>query len=117
VELLQRYATPYDARLSWVPHAVSTSNQILRSGASETIILSTSPPAATHLAALCLKRRYGFKWVADFQDPLWGNPGRTQTLSQFYDQAMERLVFANADAVNAYTETGAELWRNSDPRH
>lgn len=115
-ELAQRYAAPYDDRLPWVPHAVARASKILHSEDPVPIVLSSSPPVATHLAALWIHRRYRVKWVADFQDPLWGNPGRTRSLAHVYDQRIERMIFARADAVIANTETVAGLWRSRHPR-
>jgi glycosyltransferase involved in cell wall biosynthesis len=74
-------------------------------------ILSTSPPVATHLAALWLKRRYGLRWVADFRDPLDGNPFR----GIWYDSALERVILRYADSCVANTDVLAEAWRVRHP--
>ncbi len=115
-QLVQRCAAPYNDRLPWVPAAVSAGARILQSEDPPPIILSTSPPVAPHLAALWIHQRYRVKWIADFQDPLWGNPGRTRRLAQHYDSRIERMIFARADAVVANTEPVADLWRARYPR-
>ena len=109
-----RRLAPYEERIPWIPHVVSEAGRILqmrRIGA----VLSTSPPIAAHLAALHLKRRYGLKWIADFRDPLLGNPFRTKIAGRSYDTALEWILFRHADAVIANTDTLIEAWRRRYP--
>jgi hypothetical protein len=80
------------------------------------VLLSTSPPLTTHLAALWLKLRYGWKWIADFRDPLVGNPFRKQRWVVCSDRILERLFFRYADALIANTDPVAELWRARYPQ-
>ncbi len=115
VQLVQRHLLPYDDQLAWVPHATAVGAEILRGGSIRAVV-STSPPLATHLAAARLKRRYAVKWVADFRDPLFGNPARTRRIGWLYDAAMERHILGQADAVIANTDAVAELLRKRYPR-
>jgi len=78
-------------------------------------VVSTSPPVATHLVARRLKRRFGVPWVADFRDPLRGNPFRTRRWFFPYDALLERMLFRNADALIANTDTLAEMWNRRYP--
>ena len=112
--LAQRIA-PYNERLEWVPHAVHAARRMM---ARESIhaVISTSPPLATHLAALTMKMRYGLKWIADFRDPLYGNPGRPRRWARPYDMALERAIFTAADGVVAVTDTVAKEWSERYPR-
>jgi len=113
---LQRSLLPYDERLPWVPHAVAAAGQWIRDGAISAVI-STSPPTAPHLAAWRLKRKYGVRWIADFRDPILGNPGRSRRWAQPYDKFLERLILAGADRVTAVTDAIAARWRREHPRH
>jgi glycosyltransferase involved in cell wall biosynthesis len=79
-------------------------------------VLSTSPPVATHLAAAVLKKRHRIKWIADFRDPLLGNPFRTRKAAQVYDRAIETFILSYADIVLANTDTAAEMMRQRYPR-
>lgn len=106
---------PYNEQLPWVPHAVAAARQII-SERPVAAVVSTSPPLATHLAALWLKRHYGLTWIADFRDPLLGNPGRPRTWARPYDAALERYIFRSADAVVAVTDAVADLWRKQYPQ-
>ena len=107
---------PYNEQLPWVPHAMEAARTLL-SGSRVDVVLSTSPPVATHLSALALKKRYGLKWVADFRDPILGNPGRPRRWATPYDRALERLIFRHADAVISVTDAMAEEWKRRFPQY
>lgn len=79
------------------------------------VVISTAPPLVTHAAAYLMKRRYGVRWVADFRDPLAGNPFRPGGMPAFFDPIFERTIFKNADIVIANTDTVAELWKRKYP--
>jgi Glycosyl transferase 4-like domain len=100
---------PYNERLEWVPHAVRAACGI---AGREPIaaVISTSPPLATHLAALFLKARYRLRWIADFRDPLRGNPGRARRWARPYDLSLERAIFRSADSLVAVTDTVRDEW-------
>jgi glycosyltransferase involved in cell wall biosynthesis len=112
--ILQRIL-PYNEQLPWVPHAVAAGSSLV-SRSRISALISTSPPAATHLAALWLKRRHGLKWIADFRDPILGNPGRSRRWARPYDAALQWWIFKNADAVIAVTDAVADEWRRHYPK-
>jgi len=98
---------PYDEGITWVPRAVALASRWRQ----ETCVLfSTSPPLTTHLAALAIQRRYGWRWIADFRDPLTGNPGRSQWRVKWSDRLLERVIFSRSDAVIANTDRVLEHW-------
>jgi hypothetical protein len=111
---LQR-VLPYNEQFPWVPHAVAAAGDLIRRR-SASAILSTSPPLATHLAALWLKRRFGVKWIADFRDPLVGNPGRSRRWARPYDSLLQHLIFRSADGIVAVTDSVADEWRRQYPQ-
>lgn len=113
-ERIQRFL-PYNEQLPWVPHAVAAASELIRRS-NVAAVISTSPPVATHLAALRLKERYGLKWIADLRDPILGNPGRARAWATPYDKALQWNIFKNADAVLAVTDTVAEEWRSRYPK-
>lgn len=113
---IQRAFLPYNEQLPWVPHAVAAAEEVLARHAIPAMI-STSPPAGTHIAAMWLKRRHRhLKWVADFRDPMLGNPGRPRKWARPYDSALERAIFSNCDAAIAVTGVVAEEWKNRYPQ-
>lgn len=112
--LVQRYCLPYNEQLPWVPHAVEAAGRLIREhniGA----LFSTSPPIASHLAALWIRRTYRLTWVADFRDPLAGNPFRTRRWLFHYDEPLQRHIFREAGAVTATTDTLAGQWKSAYP--
>jgi hypothetical protein len=106
LHFIQRMVLPYNDRLGWMPYAYAAGAQTLT---SRSVLISTHPPVVTHLAALALKLRYGRPWIADFRDPLWGNPFRTSRRAAWIDPLVERLVVSLADAVIANTNPSAEM--------
>lgn len=113
-ERLQRYLLPYNDQIPWASHALAQAESVLTERAVSSII-STSPPVAAHLAASKLQRRYGLPWIADFRDPLYGNPFRSRRWFFPYDAMLERYLFKRADALIANTDTVADLWRRRYP--
>jgi glycosyltransferase involved in cell wall biosynthesis len=106
---------PYNERLEWVPHALLAARHLMAQE-NITAVISTSPPVATHIAAFFLKKRHGLRWVADFRDPIYGNPGRARRWARVYDLALERSIFRSADALVAVTDAVCDQWRARYPR-
>jgi len=105
---IQRMLLPYDDRISWLPHAYVAA---ARAMTAESVLVSTHPPVVAHLAALVIKMRCGRPWVADFRDPLWGNPSRTARRASWIDPVIEGLIVGAADAVIANTDAAAAVLR------
>jgi hypothetical protein len=99
---VQRVA-PYNDELEWVPHAVATASRLM-STTPAAAIFSTAPPVGVHVAAAILQRRYGVPWIADFRDPLIGNPSRRRWHGRVYDRLLERYIVARASAVIVNTD-------------
>ncbi|HLI86854.1 MAG TPA: glycosyltransferase [Bryobacteraceae bacterium] len=106
---------PYNECLEWAAHAVHTACRIADREPIAAVI-STSPPLGTHFAALFLKARYNLRWIADFRDPLCGNPGRSRRWAHPYDLSLERAIFHSADALVSVTDTVRDEWRTRYPR-
>jgi hypothetical protein len=106
---------PYDEGFTWVPRVLALASR--RKGATPPpVIFSTSPPLTTHVAAVLLKKRFGWRWIADFRDPLMGNPFRTSEIARRLDAALERLIFRHADALVANTDAVRDMWAGARPR-
>jgi hypothetical protein len=113
-DIAQRYLLPYNDQIPWAVHAAGAAEAVMDE-CPVAAILSTSPPVGAHLAALWLRRRHGVPWVADFRDPLAGNPFRGRWWPFPYDTIVERLVFSRADALVANTDALAEMWGRRCP--
>lgn len=111
---IQRWALPYDENLPWVPYAVERGVELIDKLGVEAI-LSTSPPIATHLVALWIRRHRNVRWIADFRDPLWGNPFRTRRWLFNYDPPLERRIMNTADVILANTDGLLAQWEKRYP--
>jgi len=101
----------------WVREATATAAE-LHGRTPFTIVLSSFPPLAVHQVAMQLKRKLGVKWVADFRDPLGGNPyRRTTAFHGWVDSYLERRVFKHADALIANTDVVLEDWKKRFPQY
>jgi len=100
----------------WLAKALRVASRVI-AREQLTFLVSTFPPLTTHLAALWLKRRNPrLWWIADFRDPLIGNPvatGRADTLNRY----IELAIFSNADVLVANTDAVAARWRAIYPQY
>jgi hypothetical protein len=112
IHVAERLLLPYDDRMGWLPSAYVAASRRIGPG---TVLFSTHPPTVTHLTALALKHRFGLPWIADFRDPLWGNPYRTSQRAALIDPMVERLTVEHADAVIANTEAAGAMLRARYP--
>lgn len=112
--LLQRIL-PYNDRIEWFHDAVSTAGELLRNQ-SVNAVLSTAPPLVTHYVAAWLKWRYGVVWVADFRDPLRGNPFRMRLHGRVFDAIVDRLIFNYADAIIMNTDAAGQIAKVRYPK-
>ena len=80
-------------------------------------MISVSPSVSSHWTALQIKKLYpDLPWIADFQDPLTGNPfrpgGREGTP---FMRKLERSIFKTADVLSANTDTVQAMWSKYYP--
>ncbi len=107
---------PYNDRIEWVSGATAAASAALDRHAAR-VVISTSPPVATHLVALNLRRRHRFAWVADFRDPIVGNPFRQRWHGRIYDNFLEGRIVKHADAILVNTDAALESFARRFPRH
>jgi hypothetical protein len=113
-DMLQRRLLPYNDSVPWATAAFREARRLYQSTGPLPVI-SSSPPLGCHLAGLRLKRRYGVPWIADFRDPLLGNPFRTRRWFFPCDPWAEKLIFEHADAIVANTDAVADSWKSRYP--
>jgi glycosyltransferase involved in cell wall biosynthesis len=117
ITYLERSVGLNGERLFWTPAAVHAAGKVLRdSRGTRVAVFSTSPPAVTHVVAMYLKFRFNVRWIADFRDPLSGNPFHGQWISRISRRILEELIFTFADAVIANTDQLARLWAKTHTR-
>jgi glycosyltransferase involved in cell wall biosynthesis len=91
-----------DAKIGWYPLAVQLGKKLIQAH-QPNIIMSTSPPATTHLIAMKLSKKSKIPWVADFRDPWtkiyhYDNLPKLKIIKKF-DQYLENSVLKNASAI------------------
>ncbi len=111
---LQRIA-PYNEQLPWLPAALGHALQQHCAEPAQAVI-SSFPPLAAHLAALLFHLRAGVPWIADFRDPLAGNPFRARRWAHPYDELLEAACLRAASAVLVTNDAVAARLRARYPR-
>ena len=104
---LQRFL-PYNDQLPWIAHAVEAAREVASRTRPE-VVISTSPPAVCHLAAWIVSRQLRVPWVADFRDPIYGNPSRRRSWGWIWDAPLDRLIVSQAAALITNTDAAAEM--------
>ena len=101
-----------DAKIGWLPAAVSAGKKII-DREKPAIIFSSSPPPTVHLIARRLKKYSSLKWVADFRDP-WTDihyyeKHKRLRLSEIFDSRLERIVLNMADRITCVSQYDIEM--------
>lgn len=91
-----------DAKVGWLPFAVTRGSELIRRHRPD-VIFSSAPPPTNHLVACCLAAAHRLPWVADFRDP-WTDvhyyEGHHRLApARALDAALERAVFRRADRL------------------
>lgn len=93
-----------DDKVGWVPWALRAGRGLIARRAIRAL-LSSSPPATSHLIALRLHRATGLPWVADFRDPWTGHPNLyfPTRWHRRWCVGLERAIVREATAVTVTT--------------
>lgn len=105
--VLREWALVPDPQVGWAPFAARAG---LTAGRGAEVVLTTSPPASTHLVGCIITRLTRQPWVADLQDP-WSLPAFQGWRGRFrprLEARLERAVLSRADRVVATTDWLAE---------
>lgn len=91
-----------DAKITWLPFAFFKALWIIKKERVEYVV-SSFPPATSHLAGLFLKKCTYVKWIADFRDGWCLDPLdpilRHSPARLFGEKILERLVVKNTDHI------------------
>lgn len=80
------------------------------------LIWSTYPIATSHMIASSLAKRTGLPWVADFRDPMVGNPSNQFSgLRRKFVENFEARIMREAACCIFTTERAAEKYRKNYP--
>ena len=93
-----------DARIGWLPFAVTEGLKILKKEKID-LIYSSSPPHSLQLAGMIIKKRTGIPWIADLRDP-WSDIhfyaySKRNAATGFLDTCLEKLVLQKTDHITA----------------
>ncbi len=115
LRVAERILRENSQRLHWAPVAASAAAAFLRREPCQAV-WSTSPPFATHLAAMHVAARFHLPWIADFRDP-FADATQAPAIRAAYGRAVERAVIRRAVAVVANNDAAAERWRAHYPEY
>ena len=116
--ILHKVAWPTELALLWAGSASAQARRLMKNK-SVAAVISTGPPMNTHITAMMLKLRYGIPWIADFRDPMLGNPFRPRMgrMHDLADQMAEKQIFRHADAILGVSDVIGGWWRDSYPQY
>ena len=88
-----------DDNKGWYSYAVKSASNLLKSE-QISVIISTSPPAISHMIAKKIKNTFGIKWIADFRDP-WSQKAVSSRgrLLKYMDKIIEKITISHADLL------------------
>jgi glycosyltransferase involved in cell wall biosynthesis len=106
-----------DYGLSWLPFGIWKARQIVRALPIRAVV-TTQPSIVSTLVGMHLKKAFQLPWIADFQDPLVGNPNIIpHPIGDRWQRWIEKQIFQYADRLIANTDSGAAMWRQRYPEH
>jgi glycosyltransferase involved in cell wall biosynthesis len=114
-KILRRFFFPSDEAVTWTFPALRAAQDLIERTPMDAV-LSTVPYLHDHIVALALKRRFGIPWIADYRDPLVGNPFRTtHGLPGMVDRLFDARFFSTADLLVAVTDRIQTEWNERCP--
>ncbi|HEY5178075.1 MAG TPA: glycosyltransferase [Terriglobales bacterium] len=108
--VLRQFFFPADNDVLWIRPAIAAAERLIAETPFDAV-LSTIPPIHGHTVAYLLKKRTGLPWIADYRDPVVGNPLRTyRGLPRWVDGLMERHFCQAANLVVTVTDRLQQEW-------
>lgn len=103
-----------DARMGWIPSAVTLGQKIIKTEHID-LIFTSSPPHTVQVIANLLARKTGIKWVADFRDPwtdvLTYQGTHRSLLAAGIDRHLEKSVLRRANAITCINQQYIDTFR------
>lgn len=108
--VLRKFVFPVDEDIQWTLPAIRAAERLIAVTPMDAV-LSTVPFIQDHVIAYRLKKKFGLPWVADYRDPIVGNPFRRATgIPGMADRLLNSQFFATADLLVAVTDYGRQAW-------
>ncbi len=116
---IRRFILPGVTGCRWAVHAYRAALRFLEQNPQyeQVSVFSTFPPFGAHLAAYWLSRRKRLPWIADYRDPLGGNPifDHISSFTQNAYRKAERIFVRTADFTIANTDAVQENLKRMYP--
>jgi glycosyltransferase involved in cell wall biosynthesis len=113
--IVRKFIFPCDEDIQWTVPAIRAAEKLIAATPMDAV-LSTVPYIQDHLIAYRLKKEFGLPWIADYRDPVAGNPFRRATgIPGMADRLLDSQFFATADLLVAVTDYGRQAWIGRSP--
>ena len=121
--IIRRFCLPGVTGTQWAFRASHTAQRFVENNypgnpnGLRITLFSTYPPLGTPLAAYLLRRERRYRWIADFRDPLAGNPGSgdVNAFHKFCYRRTEGLFADAADCIIANTDAAQQKLQSAYP--
>ena len=114
--VLRKFVFPSDEDIQWTLPALRAAEKLIAATPMDAV-LSTVPYIQDHVIAYRLKRKFRLPWIADYRDPIVGNPFRRATgMPGMADRLLNSRFFATADLLIAVTDYGRQAWIGRSPQ-
>jgi len=105
-----------DAKIGWIPFAVSKGMDLINKNKID-LIFSSSPPQTVNLIAKKISKKSGIPWVADFRDPwtdaFWQEGGSNRNyISHQIDKTLEKSCLVSANSITTVSSSLIKLFKN-----
>jgi len=114
-QVLRKFVFPVDEDIQWTLPAIRAARNLIATTKIDAV-LSTVPFIQDHVIGYRLKKEFGLPWIADYRDPIVGNPFRRATgIPGLVDRVLEARFLATADLLVAVTDYGRQEWIDRSP--
>ena len=112
---LRKFFFPADEGVLWTLPALKAARRLIARTPMDAV-LSTVPYIHAHSIAYGLKKQFGLPWIADYRDPMVGNPFRRTTgIPGMVDRFLDSHFFASADELVCVTDYVRQEWSQRCP--
>jgi len=113
--ILRKFVFPCDEDIQWTLPAIRAAQSLIAETSMDAV-LSTVPYIQDHVIAYRLKKKFKLPWIADYRDPIVGNPFRRSTgIPGMSDRLLNARFFTAADLLVAVTDYGRQAWIGRSP--
>jgi glycosyltransferase involved in cell wall biosynthesis/O-antigen/teichoic acid export membrane protein len=114
--IVRRFLLHYGLTLGWSYCAFWAARAFLSKRKNDqAVILSSAPPAGTHLAGMCLAALAGKPWIADFRDPVNAVSGGRAYLQGAFAPWLSHVILNRANHALANTDGMNQMWNDTFP--